>query len=199
MTDNLFPIDAKILDRATKESLLQQRGQVIWLSGLSGSGKSTLANALERKLHSEKFATTLLDGDNIRTGLNSGLGFSDEDRAENIRRIAEVSKLFVQAGVIVINSFITPQNSLRKLARNILGQDDLIEVFVECSFEECERRDVKGLYAKAKAGGIPDFTGQGSAFEIPENPDLILYTEKVSEADALETLYKFVRSRLNLK
>jgi adenylylsulfate kinase len=196
MTDNLFPIDEKILGRSAKETLLQQHGQVIWFYGLSGSGKSTLANALERKLHQEGMATTLLDGDNIRRGLNAGLDFSDEDRKENIRRIAEVSKLFVQAGVITLNSFITPQNSLRKIARAIIGSKDLIEVYVECSFEECARRDVKGLYAKAKAGDVSNFTGQDSSFEIPESPDFTLNTEKLSEAEALETLYQLIRPKL---
>jgi adenylylsulfate kinase len=198
MTDNLFPIDEKILGRSEKETLLQQRGKVIWFYGLSGSGKSTLANALERKLHQEGMVTTLLDGDNIRSGLNAGLGFSDEDRTENIRRIAEVSKLFIQAGVIALNSFITPQNSLRKIAQTIISSEDLIQVYVECSYEECARRDVKGLYAKAKTGNVSNFTGKDSPFEIPENPDLTLNTEKISEAEALETLYQFIRPKLSL-
>ncbi len=199
MTDNLFPIDKKILSRSAKETLLQQHSQVIWLYGLSGSGKSTLANALERRLHAEGLATVLLDGDNVRRGLNAGLGFSDEDRMENIRRIAEVSKLFVEAGIVTLNSFITPQNNLRGIARNIIGAQNLIEIYVECSFEECARRDVKGLYAKAKAGEVSNFTGQDSSFEAPENPDLTLNTEKTSEAETLEILYQFIRPRLNLK
>jgi len=199
MTDNLFPIDDRILNRSEKEKLLQQRGQVVWFYGLSGSGKSTLANALERKLHADGLATTLLDGDNVRRGLNAGLSFSDEDRMENVRRIAEVSKLFVHAGIITLNSFITPQNSLREIARNIIGTDDLIEIYIECSFEECARRDVKGLYAKAKAGNVSNFTGKDSLFEIPENPSFIVNTEKVSEAEALELLYRFIRPKLGLK
>jgi adenylylsulfate kinase len=193
---NLFPIDHSLLGRVEKERVLGQHAVVIWLYGLSGSGKTTLANALERRLHAEGLATTLLDGDNVRTGLNNGLGFSDEDRTENIRRIAEVSKLFVRSGVITINSFITPRNDLRALAREIVGPADFIEIYVHCSFEECARRDVKGLYAKAKAGGVANFTGTDSAFEEPESPDLRIEAEGNSAAESLETLYRFVRPRL---
>jgi adenylylsulfate kinase len=193
---DLFPIDHSLLGRVEKERLLGQHAVVVWLYGLSGSGKSTLANALERRLHADGLVTVLLDGDNVRTGLNKGLGFSDEDRQENIRRIAEVSKLFVRSGVITINSFITPRNDLRSLARDIIGPADLIEVFVHCSFEECVRRDVKGLYAKAKAGGVANFTGADSAFEEPESPDLRIETEDCPATESLETLYRFVRPRL---
>ena len=162
-SENLHPITDMILDRAAKEKKLQQRARVIWLFGISGSGKSTLANALERQLFTEGYTTTLLDGDNIRTGINAGLGFSDEDRIENNRRVAEVSKLFTQAGIITINSFITPSNALRKLIKDILGPD-LIQIYVACSYEKSEQRDVKGLYAKAKAGKITNFTGKDSTF-----------------------------------
>ncbi len=193
---NLFPIDHSLLGRVEKERLLGQHAVVVWLYGLSGSGKSTLANALERRLHAEGLATVLLDGDNVRTGLNKGLGFSDEDRQENIRRIAEVSKLFARSGVITINSFITPRNDLRSMARDIIGPADLIEAYVHCSFEECARRDVKGLYAKAKAGGVANFTGADSAFEEPESPDLRIETEGRTAAESLETLYGYVRPRL---
>ncbi len=193
---NLFPTDHHQLGRVEKERLLGQRAMVIWLYGLSGSGKSTLANALERRLHGEGLVTTLLDGDNVRTGLNKGLGFSDEDREENIRRIAEVSKLFVRAGVTVINAFITPRNDLRKMARDIIGAGDLVEVYIKCRFEECERRDVKGLYAKAKSGGVTHFTGATSAFEEPDRADLIIDTEGQTQAESLETLYGYARPRL---
>ena len=193
---NLFPTDHRLLGRVEKEHLLGQRAMVIWLYGLSGSGKSTLANALERRLHAEGLVTTLLDGDNVRTGLNRGLGFSDEDRSENIRRIAEVSKLFVRSGVIVINAFITPRNDLRAMAREIIGPGDLIEVYVKCDFEECERRDVKGLYAKAKAGGVSHFTGAQSSFEEPDSPDLVIETAEQSLEESLEVLYRQVRPRL---
>lgn len=193
---NLFPTDHQLLGRVEKERLLGQRGMVIWLYGLSGSGKSTLANALERQLHAQGLATVLLDGDNVRTGLNKGLGFSDEDRQENIRRIAEVSKLFLKAGIIVINAFITPRNDLRKMAREVIGSGDLIEVYVKCPFEECERRDVKGLYAKAKGGDVAHFTGTASVFEEPDAADLVIETAGQSQEASLETLHGFVRPRL---
>lgn len=194
--ENLFPTDHHLLGRVEKERLLGQRAMVIWLYGLSGSGKSTLANALERQLHTQGLATVLLDGDNVRTGLNRGLGFTDEDRQENIRRIAEVSKLFLKAGIIVINAFITPRNDLRKMAREIIGSGDLIEVYVKCPFEECERRDVKGLYAKAKGGDVAHFTGAASTFEEPDAADLVIETEGQTQEDSLEVLHGFVRPRL---
>ena len=174
---------------------------MVWLYGLSGSGKSTLATALERRLHEEGVFTQVLDGDNIRTGLNNNLGFSDEDRSENIRRIAEVAKLFAMAGVVTITSFICPRNELRTLAREIVGQADFLEVYVECSFETCEQRDVKGLYAKAKAGQVQNFTGRDSSFEAPEPrdaADLILNTDNQAEGESLEQLYQAVRPRVAL-
>ena len=181
-----------MLGREDKENLLGQRGCVVWLYGLSGSGKSTLANALERKLHGEKVATKILDGDNIRSGLNNNLGFSDEDRAENIRRIAEVAKLFRDTGIVTLASFITPTNALRKSAREIVG-DQFTEIYVRCPFETCAERDVKGLYAKAKAGGIQNFTGKDSTFEEPDHADLVIDTATQSEPESLETLYAHVR------
>ena len=198
---NIHPTFGQLLGSEAKEALLKQRGLVIWLYGLSGSGKSTLANALERRLYREDVFTQVLDGDNIRTGLNSNLGFSDEDRRENIRRIAEVAKLFVRAGVVTIASFICPRNELRALARGIVGQADFLEVYVECRFETCEQRDVKGLYAKAKAGGVKQFTGKDSAFEPPEPreaADLILNTDEQEESASLEQLYRAVQPRVAL-
>ena len=190
--DHLHPIFHRSLDRADREQLLGQRSLVVWLYGLSGSGKSTLAVALERRLHEAGVKTTLLDGDNVRTGLNAGLGFTDDDRRENIRRIAEVAKLFVDSGLVTIVSFITPLRSLRALARERLG-GDLHEVYVECSFETCKERDVKGLYAKAEAGEIPHFTGKDSGFEPPENAELTINTETTEEATSIETLVNYVR------
>jgi len=189
---DIHPIYAKMLSRAEREAKLRQRAKVVWLYGLSGSGKSTLTVALENRLFAEGFITTHLDGDNLRDGLNRGLGFSDADRAENIRRVAEVSKLFVQSGVICLNSFITPKGSFRDLARSIIGAENLLEIYVECSFETCRRRDVKGLYKKADAGQVADFTGKESAFEPPARPDLVLNTETTSIEDTLGTLYPFV-------
>jgi len=193
---DIHPIYSKMLSQSQREAKLSQHAKVIWLFGLSGSGKSTLTTALEQKLFVDGFTTTLLDGDNLRDGLNRGLGFSDADREENIRRVAEVSKLFVQSGVICLNSFITPRESLRQLARGILGEENLLEIYVECSFETCRQRDVKGLYKKVDAGLVPNFTGKESAFEPPAHPHLVLNTETTPIKDSLETLYSFVVGHL---
>jgi adenylylsulfate kinase len=202
---NLYPIFDRVLPRAEKEARLGHRGQVIWLYGLSGSGKSTLAIALERRLHAEGYATQLLDGDNIRSGLNRGLGFSDADRMENIRRIAEVARLHAHAGLVTLCSFITPLRSLRALAREIIGPDDLLEVYVRASFATCAARDPKGLYAKAAAGGVGQFTGKDSAFEEPPSAaaeggggTLVLDTEAASPEACLATLHAAVLPRLRL-
>ncbi len=179
--DHLYPVFDKMLPRSAKEALLGQSGAVIWMYGLSGSGKSTLANLLERRLHGDGRLVKVLDGDNIRSGLNRNLGFSDEDRLENIRRVSEVAKLFAECGVITITSFITPNNELRRLAREIIGEADLLEVYVKASFETCQIRDPKGLYAKVAAGEVKQFTGKDSAFEEPESPALVINTEAFSE------------------
>ena len=176
--ENIHPIFDRILSRRDKETKLRQRARVVWLYGLSGSGKSTLAAGLERRLHADGFTTHLLDGDNVRTGLNRDLGFSDADRGENIRRVAEASRLFVQAGVIVINAFITPTRALRELARGIIGADDFIEVYVEASWETCAQRDPKGLYAGAGRGEVRQFTGRDAPFEPPEKAPLVLNTDR---------------------
>jgi adenylylsulfate kinase len=191
--ENLYPIFEHVLGRQEKEQRLKQRAKVIWLYGLSGSGKSTVAINLERRLYSEGFTTHLLDGDNVRTGLNRGLGFSEADREENIRRVAEVAKLFVQAGVIVLGSFITPTRRLRALARSVIGAEDLIEVYVKAAFETCARRDPKGLYAKADAGGVAHFTGKDSSFEPPghDDPAYVLDTETQSVDQSVERLHRF--------
>jgi len=200
-TSNLHPTFQRMLSRDSKESLIQQSGLVIWLFGLSGSGKSTIAVGLEKKLHEDGVLTQLLDGDNIRTGLNSNLGFSDEDRQENIRRIAEVAKLHAQIGVATIVSFITPKRALRQNAKAIIGSADYLDVFVHCSFEACEERDVKGLYAKAKAGKLPNFTGRDSSFEEPSTEvpsDLTIHTDQESPAESVEKLYSIVSKRIQL-
>ncbi|MBP6782968.1 MAG: adenylyl-sulfate kinase [Verrucomicrobiales bacterium] len=188
MSDHLYPVFDKMLPRSAKEALLGQSGTVIWMYGLSGSGKSTLANLLERRLHQEGRLVKVLDGDNIRRGLNCNLGFSDEDRLENIRRVAEVAKLFAECGIIAIASFITPNNRLRSLAREVIGDGDLLEVYVKASFETCAARDPKGLYAKVAAGEVKQFTGRDSAFEEPESPDLIIDTESLGEEECLARL-----------
>jgi len=198
MSEHLHPISDRLLTRADRQRLTGQTSRTIWLVGLSGSGKSTLAAALEKRLYADGHAVYVLDGDNVRGGLNRGLGFSDADREENIRRIAEVSKLFVDAGVVAINSFITPRESLRALARRIIGEEDLLEVYVKASFETCRRRDVKGLYAKADQGQVAQFTGKDSAFEEPAAPGLTVDTEAQSVEESLEALYRFAKPRLAL-
>lgn len=196
MTENLYPISDRLLQRSDRERITGQKSRAIWLCGLSGSGKSTLAVALEKQLQARDRLVYVLDGDNIRGGLNRNLGFSDEDRLENIRRIAEVSKLFVDAGVIVINSFITPKEELRRMAKEIVGSEDLLEIYVKASFETCRKRDVKGLYAKADQGLVPQFTGKDSGFEEPASPDLVIDTEAQSEEESLEELLAFVLPRI---
>jgi adenylylsulfate kinase len=195
---DIHPIYAKMLSRAEREKKLRQRAKVVWLYGLSGSGKSTLATALESRLFAEGYVTAHLDGDNLRDGLNRGLGFSDSDREENIRRVAEVSKLFIQSGIICLNSFITPRESLRQLARGILGAENLLEIYVECSFETCRQRDVKGLYKKVDAGLVPNFTGKESGFEPPARPHLVLNTQTTKPEDSLESLYSFLLGHIRI-
>ena len=174
--NNIYPIFDRMLARADKERLLGQRGVMLWFTGLSGSGKSTVAVALERELHRRGRLCRLLDGDNIRTGINAGLGFSADDRRENIRRIAEVGKLFVDTGIITLAAFVSPTEELRTLARDIIGAADFKEIFVATPLEECERRDVKGLYARARRGEVKNFTGISAPFEAPRNPALVLDT-----------------------
>ena len=174
--NNIYPIFDRMLARTDKERLLGQRGVMLWFTGLSGSGKSTVAVALERELHRRGRLCRLLDGDNIRTGINAGLGFSADDRRENIRRIAEVGKLFVDTGIITLAAFVSPTEELRTLARDIIGADDFKEIFVATPLEECERRDVKGLYARARRGEVKNFTGISAPFEAPQNPALVLDT-----------------------
>jgi adenylylsulfate kinase len=197
--ENLHPTFDRLLSRADKEARLHQRARVIWLYGLSGSGKSTLANILERKLQADGFTTHLLDGDNVRMGLSRDLGFGDADRAENIRRVAEVAKLFVQAGVVVIAAFITPQRALRELARGIVGAEDFLEVYVSASFETCARRDPKGIYARAGAGQVRQFTGRDSTFEPPVAGEaaLVIDTEAGTPAQALEKLCMLVAPQIH--
>lgn len=181
-----------MLSRADKESLLGQRGMMLWFTGLSGSGKSTVAIALERELHKRGLLCRILDGDNIRSGINNNLGFSAEDRVENIRRIAEVGRLFVDTGIITIAAFISPNNQLREMAAEIIGKGDFVEVFVSTPLEECERRDVKGLYAKARRGEIKNFTGISAPFEAPENPAIALDTSKLTVEQSVEKLLELI-------
>jgi adenylylsulfate kinase len=168
--NHIYTTFDKIKDRSAKEVYLKQRGKVIWFTGLSGSGKTTLASQLEKRLFELNYFCQILDGDNVRSGINKNLRFTEVDRMENIRRIAEVSKLFMNCGIILICSFISPTNEMRELARSIIGEDDFLEVFVSTPLEVCEQRDPKGLYKKARAGQIPNFTGISSPFEHPKNP-----------------------------
>lgn len=196
MTENIHPEFARMLGREDKERLLGQKGLVVWLFGLSGSGKSTIVNALERQLAGEGRLTKILDGDNIRSRLNSNLGFSDEDRQENIRRVAEVARLFLDTGIITLVSFISPTRALRESARQIVGPDDFLEVFVKASFETCAKRDVKGLYAKVKEGKIKQFTGKDSSFEEPDSPDLVLDTEQHDLETCVALLRQAIEERV---
>lgn len=196
---NIYPIFDRMMSRDDKEQLLRQRGMMLWFTGLSGSGKSTVAIALERELHSRGLLCRILDGDNIRSGINNNLGFSAEDRVENIRRIAEVGRLFVDTGIITIAAFISPNNQLREIAAEIIGKDDFVEVFVSTPLEECEKRDVKGLYAKARRGEIKNFTGISAPFEAPEHPDITLDTSKLPVEESVKILLDYVLPKAVLK
>ncbi|MCB9170492.1 MAG: adenylyl-sulfate kinase [Flavobacteriales bacterium] len=193
---HIHPIHDRLVQRTDKEVLLGQRGCVVWMTGLSGSGKSTIAIGLERRLHEQGLLTLVLDGDNVRTGINNNLGFSAADRTENIRRIAEVAKLFAQSGVVTICCFISPTVEIRQQARMIIGADDFIEVFIDTPLEECEARDVKGLYAKARAGEVKDFTGISAPFEAPEHPDIRIATSGRDEAECITDLYERILLRV---
>jgi adenylylsulfate kinase len=191
-TINIHPIFDRLLQRGDREKRLNQHSKVLWFTGLSGSGKSTIAQHLESKLYNEGFFPQVLDGDNIRSGINNNLGFSIEDRQENIRRIAEVAKLYVDSGVLAICSFISPTKKIRTFAKDIIGADDYIEIFVNAPLEVCEKRDVKGLYEKARQGKIKGFTGIDSPYEAPQHPTLEIKTDEVSIDDAVETVYQFI-------
>lgn len=190
--NEIYPIFDQMLSRSDKEKLLGQKGVMLWFTGLSGSGKSTVAIALERELQKRGLLCRILDGDNIRSGINKGLGFTAEDRRENIRRIAEVAKLFVDTGIITIAAFISPSNDLRRMASDIIGAEDFKEVYISTPLEVCEARDVKGLYAKARRGEIKNFTGISAPFEVPEHPALSIDTSKVSLEDSVKQILAFL-------
>ncbi len=190
--ENIHPTFDRILKRTDKEKLLKQHAKVIWMTGYSGSGKTTIAIALEQRLKAKGFLTQILDGDNVRTGINNNLGFSDEDRTENIRRIAEVSKLFLNCGVITINCFVSPTIAIREQAKQIIGAADFIEVFINTPFEVCEQRDVKGLYKKARAGEIKDFTGIDAPFEAPTKPDIDVTTADISIEESANQILTYI-------
>lgn len=171
---------------------------LLWFTGLSGSGKSTIANDVEKALHIKGIHTYTLDGDNVRKGLNNNLTFSPEDRKENIRRIAEVANLMVDAGLVVLAAFVSPYKEDREMIKNTVESSNFVEIFVDTPIEECERRDVKGLYAKARKGLIKDFTGINAPYEAPENPDVVIDTTQVSQAEAVEIILKNIEPKLKM-
>jgi len=197
--ENIHPVFDQILTRIHKEQLLNQRSKVIWFTGLSGAGKTTLAKGLEKNLHNKGYLTQVLDGDNIRTGINNNLGFSEADRMENIRRISEVSKLLMNSGIITLNSFISPTREIRHLAMDIIGRENFIEVFVDAPIAICEQRDTKGLYKKAREGKIKNFTGIDSPFEVPLNADLVVNTAELSIDEANRKVLMFILPEIKYK
>lgn len=192
MAENIYPIENRMLSRQEREKMLGQRGVMVWFTGLSGSGKSTVALGVERELHRRGILCRILDGDNIRAGINSNLGFSPEDRRENIRRIAEVGKLFVDTGVVTLACFVSPTEEIRQMARQIVGADDFKEVFVSTPIEECERRDVKGLYARARRGEVKEFTGVSAPFEAPQHPALSIDTSVLPLEESIARVVEMV-------
>ena len=195
MAEHIYPIKTKV-SKQQREELMNQHATLIWFTGLSGSGKSTLAVQLEAQLHALGFKTYLLDGDNIRSGLNKDLSFTDDGRIENIRRIGEVSKLLLDAGVVVLSAFISPFKADREQVKTIVGPENYVEVFVDAPLEVCEQRDVKGLYKKARAGEVKNFTGIDSPYESPENPDIHIPTHQFRIEESIDRLMKFLLPRL---
>ncbi len=195
---NIYPDFDKAVSRREKEMLLNQKSKVIWFTGLSGSGKTTLANALEKNLYEKGFLTQILDGDNIRSGINNNLGFSPEDRMENVRRIAEIAKLLLNSGVICICAFVSPTEDIRNLVCEIAGDEDFIEIYMSTPLEVCESRDVKGLYQKARAGEIKNFTGISAPFEIPKNAVLSIDTSNKSVEECVNILLDKVLQEISL-
>lgn len=199
MAEHIHPIFDQLVQRQEREARLNQRSKVLWLTGLSGSGKSTIAKYLERLLFEEGYLPQVLDGDNIRFGINNNLSFSAEDRLENIRRIAEISKLYLHTGVICINSFISPSREMRDLARSIVGAEDFIEIYINAPIEVCEARDVKGLYQKARAGLIKGFTGIDDPYEAPENPNLEIRTDQLTIEASAVLILEHLRPLISLR
>ena len=194
--DHIHPVFDSILGRKDKQALLKQQSVVIWFTALSGSGKTTIAIALEKELNKRGVLTQVLDGDNIRAGINNNLGFSEEDRKENIRRIAEVTKLFLNCGIVTINCFVSPTNEIREQAKTIIGENDFLEIFINTPIEICEQRDVKGLYKKARAGEIKDFTGISSPFEAPINPFLDVKTANRTVEESVKEILDKVLTKI---
>ena len=189
---NIFTVFDDLINRQEKELLLNQKSKVIWMTGLSGSGKTTIAKALEKKLHLNNIISQLLDGDNIRVGISNNLSFSSEDRLENIRRISEISKLFLNCGIVTLNCFISPTNEIRQIAKNIIGENNFIEIYINASVKICEERDVKGLYRKARKGEIKNFTGISATFEEPKQPNLVIDTTLLSIEESVKKIYDYI-------
>lgn len=194
MEENIYPIYDQMMTRQDKEHLLCQQGVLVWFTGLSGSGKSTVAMGVERELHARGILTRILDGDNIRAGINSNLGFTAEDRRENIRRIAEIGKLFVHTGIVTLACFVSPTREIRRMARQIVGERDFLEVYVSTPVEECERRDVKGLYQRARRGEVKNFTGISAPFEAPEHPDLSIDTSVLTLQECVQSVVDLINN-----
>ena len=192
----IYPINSKV-SVEERQRLMNQKPKLIWFTGLSGSGKSTLAVQLEASLHAQGFKTYLLDGDNIRSGLNKDLTFTDDARIENIRRISEVCKLFLDAGVVLLSAFISPFQADREQVKSIVGEENYIEVFVDTPLEVCEQRDVKGLYKKARAGEVKNFTGISSPYESPTHPDVVIATDRMSVEESVAVLVKAIVPRIS--
>lgn len=191
-SNNIFPVPQCSINREKKELFLKQKAKVIWMTGLSGAGKTTIAYGLETELFNRGFLTHTLDGDNIRSGINKDLGFSKEDRNENLRRVAELSKIFLNCGIVTISSFITPTNKAREEIRKIVGKENLIEVYINASLEVCKKRDTKGLYQKARTGELKDFTGISSPFDVPINHDIEINTMQLSIKESIGLLVDYV-------
>lgn len=196
MEKHIYPIFDRMLQRSDREKLLGQKGVMLWFTGLSGSGKSTLAIALERELYNCGILCRILDGDNIRTGINNNLGFTEADRIENIRRIAEVAKLFVDCGIVTIAAFISPTEQIRQMASQIIGPDDFLEIYVSTPLEVCEQRDVKGLYKKARQGEIKNFTGISAPFEAPAHPAVTIDTSAHTLEESINLLKKIIMPQI---
>jgi adenylylsulfate kinase len=196
---NIFPVFEHLTPREDKESFLKQKALAVWMYGLSGSGKTTVAVELERKLFKHGFICQLLDADNIRTTINKDLGFSIQDREENIRRIAELNKLFIHSGMIILNCFISPTKAIREMAKEIIGKEDFIEVYFNAPIEVCLQRDPKGLYKKANTGNLKDFTGISSPFEAPEHPDLEIRTDILSVDESASKILNYILPKIKLK
>ena len=189
--ENLFSSKLELISREDKEKLLNQKGVCLWLTGLSGSGKTTIAKTISKKLHKKGIITQVLDGDNIRIGINNNLSFSEEDRLENIRRTSEIGKLFVESGIVTICCLVSPTKKMREKAKSIIGASDFYEIYIATNLNECKKRDIKGLYEKAIRGEIKNFTGISAPYEKPNSPNLVIPTENVSIEESSEILYNF--------